>query len=281
MEQPSRDGYAVCGLGEAIVVTRSGSDRFAVAASATRALAGRTCADDPARDPRRPTAAGPVFVGGFAYAKEGGGTPEWSSLAPAALALPEVALTREGQQARLTLTLGGGPAPGHRRSPASGAPPGSPSWRPESMPLLDPDPIGRARVAGAAAPSHYEAAVARACWSGPRPASSRRSCGARSPRARRRPARPRRGARRASGRVPRLLLLVRGHARAGLRGRQPRAARAPRRRPRPDCGPGRHHPPQRRPGGGRPSRRTAPPQRQGPGRAGDRGADRSSAPSTR
>ena len=30
------------------------------------------------------------------------------------------------------------------------------------MPLLDPDPVGRTRVAGAAAPSHYEAAVGRA-----------------------------------------------------------------------------------------------------------------------
>ena len=36
------------------------------------------------------------------------------------------------------------------------------SLQPASMPLLDPDPVGSARVASAAPPEHYEAAVERA-----------------------------------------------------------------------------------------------------------------------
>ena len=35
-------------------------------------LAREAIADDPAEDPARPPAAGPVFVGGFAFAHEGG-----------------------------------------------------------------------------------------------------------------------------------------------------------------------------------------------------------------
>ena len=64
--------------------------------------------------------------------------------------------------------------------------------------------------------------------------------------------------------LSRLLLLLRRHARAGVRRRQPRAARPPRRRTRADGRAGRHDPPQRRPGRRRPPRRAAAAQRQGP-----------------
>ena len=82
------------------------------------------------------------------------------------------------------------------------------------MPLLDPDPVARTRVASAAPPSHYEQAVERAVEriragelaegrAGPRGARPRR-------RAITTPA-PCSAALRRD--VPRLLLLVRGHAR--------------------------------------------------------------------
>lgn len=161
MEQPGRDGYAVCGLGSAVTLEASGPDRFRELARACRALAVRTVADDPSIDPDRPAGAGPVFAGGFAFAPDGGRSPEWSSFAPAQLVLPEVSLTRCGDQARMTVSVAvGGSEPADRafdRALARVA-----LMAPSAMPLLDPDPIARARVAGAAPPSHYEEAVRRA-----------------------------------------------------------------------------------------------------------------------
>jgi isochorismate synthase len=160
-EQPERDGFVLAGLGQATVLEARGVNRFAQVAARARELGRRTFADDPARDPDRPAGAGPVFVGGFAFAPEGGSTPEWSSLAPAALVLPKVALSRHRGQARITVcavvhadddveaSLDSLEALLARLSPAS-------------MPLLDPDPVERTRVAGAAPPSHFEHAVERA-----------------------------------------------------------------------------------------------------------------------
>jgi salicylate biosynthesis isochorismate synthase/menaquinone-specific isochorismate synthase len=160
-EQPDRAGFALAGLGQAFVVEAGGPARFEVAAARTRELGLRTFADDPARHSGWPPAAGPVFVGGFAFADDGGQTPEWSSLAPAVLVLPELALARQGDEARLTLSAVAEPdddpaaivARLERRLD---------ELAPASMPLLDPDPVQRTRVAGAAPPSHYEHAVERA-----------------------------------------------------------------------------------------------------------------------
>src|SRR5215213_3554002 len=78
-EQPDRDGFALAALGAAATVEGSGPGRFAEATRQVRELGSRTFADDPGRDPARPPAAGPVFLGGFAFAHEGGRSPEWSS----------------------------------------------------------------------------------------------------------------------------------------------------------------------------------------------------------
>jgi salicylate biosynthesis isochorismate synthase/menaquinone-specific isochorismate synthase len=160
-EQPDRDGYAVCGLGAAAVLSERGQDRVPAAVAASRALALRTFADDPAADARRPPGAGPVLVGGFAFAPEGGAAPEWSSLAPAQLVLPQVSVSRQGGEAWLTVSVAvdadAAPEVAVDRVRARLA-----ELRPAAMPLLDPDPVGRARVAGAAPPSHYEEAVRRA-----------------------------------------------------------------------------------------------------------------------
>ncbi len=160
-EQPDRDGYAICGLGTAAIVTGSGPRRFQEAARACRELAIRTVAADPATDPARPPGAGPVFLGGFAFAPEGGAAPEWSSLAPAQLVLPELSLSRQGGEARLTVNVA---VEGDETKDAllDRARDRAAELGPASMPLLDPDPVERARVAGAAPPSHYEEAVRRA-----------------------------------------------------------------------------------------------------------------------
>jgi salicylate biosynthesis isochorismate synthase/menaquinone-specific isochorismate synthase len=100
-----------------------------------------------------------VLVGGFAFAPEGGGTPEWSSLAPAQLVLPELSLARDRGEARLTVNV---TVDGDESSEAllQRVDARLAELAPARMPLLDP--FGRARVAGAAPPAHYEDAVSRA-----------------------------------------------------------------------------------------------------------------------
>ncbi|MDP9136167.1 MAG: chorismate-binding protein, partial [Actinomycetota bacterium] len=161
MEQPDRDGYAVCGLGVATGVEADGSARFRTAAAACRELAGRVLADEGGRDPDRPAGSGPVFLGGFAFAHEGGRAPEWATLAPAQMILPEVSFARGRGEARMTVTIPVGAGDGidalldrARERVAS-------LW-PAPMPLLDPDPATRPRVAGALPAAHYEEAVQRA-----------------------------------------------------------------------------------------------------------------------
>jgi len=161
MEQPDRDGYAVCGLGTATVVQAAGPDRFVETAKRCRALATRTIADDPAHDPGRPSGAGVIFVGGFAFAPDGGQAPEWGSLAPAQLVMPEVSFARGRGEARMTVTVGvegdstTADALDRVRRRLE-------ELVPAPMPMLDPDPTVRPRVAGAAPPAHYEEAVRRA-----------------------------------------------------------------------------------------------------------------------
>ena len=160
-EQPDRDGYAVCGLGTVAIVEATGGERFASAAAACRRLAMKVLADDPAHDPQRPSGAGPIFVGGFSFADDGGSTPEWSSLAPAQLSLPEVSFARGGGEARMTLTVEvDGELSVDEMLARADARLGE--LRPAGMPMLDPDPAVRPRVAGAAPPAHYEEAVRRA-----------------------------------------------------------------------------------------------------------------------
>jgi isochorismate synthase len=161
LEQPDRDGFVLAGLGEAVTIEARGAGRFAELATRARELGRAAVADDPAEDPGRPPAAGPVFVGGFAFAHNGGSSPEWSSLPPASLVMPEVALSRQGGEARLTLNAVVQPdddveAVVERLLRRVG------DLAPASMPLLDPDPVERTRVASAAPPSHYEHAVERA-----------------------------------------------------------------------------------------------------------------------
>jgi menaquinone-specific isochorismate synthase len=161
LEQPDRDEFALATLGTAAAIEERGPGRFARAAQSVRELARRTLADDPGADSLAPAQAGPLLVGGFAFAVEGGAVPEWSSLAPAQLVLPEVALARHRGEARLTVAAAVEPDVNVEtvlaRVEARLA-----ELAPAGMPLLDPDPVARPRVAGTAPPSHFEDAVARA-----------------------------------------------------------------------------------------------------------------------
>jgi isochorismate synthase len=156
-EQPERGGSALAGLGCVRSFVAEGPARFVTVARAWRALAGGACAD--ALD--GPPGSGPVAIGGFAFASDGGRAPHWSPYPPASLHVPEVALHRRDGVVRLTLMALATPddtvedllARVQRRVA---------SLRQAPLPLLDPDPAGSVRVASAMPPEHYEAAVARA-----------------------------------------------------------------------------------------------------------------------
>src|SRR3954452_134857 len=149
-EQPDRDRHALAALGCVRALEASGPDRFARVSEEWRALAGGAIADD-----------GLVAVGGFAFAPDGGSAQHWQGFAPASLHVPEVALSRRGDEVRLTLA-------------ARATPDDTPEdllerlqrrlaeLRSAPLPLLDPLPTERARVASVMPPEHYEAAVARA-----------------------------------------------------------------------------------------------------------------------
>jgi isochorismate synthase len=156
-EQPDRRGAALAALGCVRRIDRSAAGRFGAVASAWRALATEAEADVP----DGPAGAGPVAVGGFAFADDGGAAPHWTGFAAADLMVPEVALARRGDDVRLTLAALAAPddvpedltARLEARARELVAAP---------LPLLDPAPAGRFRIASVAPPEHYEAAVARA-----------------------------------------------------------------------------------------------------------------------
>jgi isochorismate synthase len=156
-EQADRDRFALAALGCAAAIDERGPERFARAAARWRALAERAACDDP----QGPRGSGPIAVGGFAFAPDGGGAPHWAGFAPASLHVPGAAIVRRGDDVRLTLaalaTPDDVPEDVAARLEARAA-----ELRERSLPLLDPDPAGRFRVVSAMPPEHYEAAVARA-----------------------------------------------------------------------------------------------------------------------
>lgn len=155
-EQPDRDGFALAGVGSAYEAMSRGRGRFAdLARQCAEVVSGRL-ADEP-RD--LPPGAGPVWVGGFAFAPGGGRSPHWSSFPPALLTLPEVALVRHGERAWLTASaIAGGEADPETvldrlRRRLGGL-------RSDPLPLLDPSPaVGTVTVASAAPPERHERAV--------------------------------------------------------------------------------------------------------------------------
>jgi isochorismate synthase len=160
-EQPDRGRVALAALGEVACLQAAGPQRFAEVADRWRALAGSAVSDPP----DGPGGGGPVAVGGFAFAADGGSSSAWKGFAHASLLVPEVALIRDSRAGalRVRLVLSALACPDdtpedmmarlERRL-------GELKQRP--LPLLDPDPVGRHHVATVMPPEHYEAAVARA-----------------------------------------------------------------------------------------------------------------------
>jgi salicylate biosynthesis isochorismate synthase/menaquinone-specific isochorismate synthase len=160
-EQPDRARAALAGLGAAAMLDAAGEGRFASLAQRWRELCARAVGDATTLA----AGAGPLAVGGFAFAERGGGSPHWAGFAPASLVVPEVALVRSRQHGEplVCLTLAALACPDdtpdelHARLNAR-----LQELAARPLPLLDPSPAGRFQVAGAMPPEHYEAAVARA-----------------------------------------------------------------------------------------------------------------------
>jgi len=160
-EQPDRGYAALAALGDVARLAAAGPERFAAVADSWRALSAAAVADTT----DEPAGAGPVAVGGFAFASDGGAAPHWQGFEPASLTVPEVTLVRSqrGGERAVRMTLAALACPDDlpeellarlQRRVAQ--------LRERPMPMLDPAPSGRFQVASAMPPEHYEQAVARA-----------------------------------------------------------------------------------------------------------------------
>ena len=170
-EQPDRGRAALAALGEVAHLRASGPDRFAAVADRWRGMSAAAVGGPPEGNGGG-VGGGPIALGGFAFAPEGGDAPHWAGFEPASLIVPEVALTRRaGARQRVGRDQHGGV----RMTLAAMASPDDlaeelltrlerrlAELNEQSLPLLDPAPMGRYQVASAMPPEHYEAAVARA-----------------------------------------------------------------------------------------------------------------------
>ena len=157
-EQPDRDGFAIAGVGTAWEIVSRGADRFAdVEHGCTEISRGRLSAEPT----ELPSGAGPVWVGGMAFAPDGGAAPQWSSLPPALAVMPELTLSRSAAGSYLTLAavVGPGGSPEELRARLRSR---IEVLRAGGLPLVDPHPAGEAAIRSVRPPGSYEAAVARA-----------------------------------------------------------------------------------------------------------------------
>jgi salicylate biosynthesis isochorismate synthase/menaquinone-specific isochorismate synthase len=156
-EEPDRDGFAIATLGSAHELVSRGSGRTADLEADAAAVMRRRLADEPAE---MPSGAGPLWVGGLAFDGEGAAAPEWSSLPPALLVLPELLIARSGDRHLLTLCAlwepGDDPAALRARLAVRVE-----GLRAAALPPLDPAPA-QVEIASVRPAADYERAVAAA-----------------------------------------------------------------------------------------------------------------------
>jgi isochorismate synthase len=157
-EQPDRE-FALAGVGVAHEAASRGEPRFGDVAEQCL----RTGGDAIVQEPQGlPAGAGPVWLGGFAFAPEGGASSTWSSLSPGSLVLPELSICRS--RARTFLTLNAvvqpGEDAGERLAALEARLAGLRGEAP--LPMLDPHPTSHGRIRSARPPGDFEAAVAAA-----------------------------------------------------------------------------------------------------------------------
>jgi salicylate biosynthesis isochorismate synthase/menaquinone-specific isochorismate synthase len=154
-EQPDRD-FALAGLGVAQEAASRGAERFADVAEQCLRTNGDAILDEPRG---LPAGAGPVWLGGFAFAAEGGSSSTWSSLAPGSLVLPELSLCRSGGRTFLTVNAVVQPGEDAEARAAALAARLSGLRAQAPLPLLDPHPTSHAQIRSARPPADFEAAV--------------------------------------------------------------------------------------------------------------------------
>jgi salicylate biosynthesis isochorismate synthase/menaquinone-specific isochorismate synthase len=156
--QPDRE-FALAGLGVAHEAASRGPGRFADVAEECL----RTGRDAIVEEPRGlPAGAGPVWLGGFAFAPEGGASSAWSSLPPGSLLLPELSLCRDGESTFLTVNavIGPGDDAGAYAAALEARLAGLRGEAP--LPMLDPHPTAHTEIRSARPPGDFEAAVSAA-----------------------------------------------------------------------------------------------------------------------
>jgi salicylate biosynthesis isochorismate synthase/menaquinone-specific isochorismate synthase len=157
-EQPDR-GFALAGMGVAREASSRGARRFAEVARTAGETGRDAVLDEP---PGLPAGAGPVWLGGFAFDPEGGGSATWSSFEPGSLFLPEVSLCRRGERCFLTVNAIVGPGEDAERRGAELAARLAGLRADASLPLLDPHPTARPEISSARPPRAFEDAVEKA-----------------------------------------------------------------------------------------------------------------------
>ncbi len=154
-EQPDRE-FALAGLGVAHEASSRGDGRFGEVAEECLRIGG----DGIVEEPRGlPAGAGPVWLGGFAFDPDGGGTPTWSSMAPASMVLPEVSICRSEGSAFLTVNAVVRPGEDVERVGEALASRLAGMRLQAPLPLLDPHPTARVEIRNARPPRQFEAAV--------------------------------------------------------------------------------------------------------------------------
>jgi salicylate biosynthesis isochorismate synthase/menaquinone-specific isochorismate synthase len=156
-EQPDR-GFSLAALGVAHEATSRGERRFADVAAECHAIGQGAIVDEP---PELPAGAGPVWTGGFAFDPEGGSSPTWSSLPPAALYLPELSIC--GVRPAAYLTVNAVVRPGEdAEQRLAGIAARLAGLRGDPLPMIDPHPSSRSEIQSARPPGDFEHTVAEA-----------------------------------------------------------------------------------------------------------------------
>ncbi len=157
-EQPESGGFALATLGAAAEVLGRGEERFAQLDRDCGELLRGAVRAEPAE---LPAGAGPVWTGGFAFAPGGGREPQWSSLPPALMVLPELSLLRHDERSYLTVNTvvgPGRPADQARRDMERRLG----SLREAALGPLDPTITERTEISSPHPPGRYEQLVAAA-----------------------------------------------------------------------------------------------------------------------
>ncbi|MFL5832565.1 MAG: isochorismate synthase MenF [Solirubrobacterales bacterium] len=154
-EQPDRE-FALAGLGVAHEASSRGEKRFAEVAEESLRVGGDAVVEEPRG---LPAGAGAVWLGGFAFASDGGSTPTWSSLSPASMVLPEASLCRSEGRAFLTVNAVVQPGEDVERTGERLAARLASLRLGAALPLLDPHPTAHPEIRSARSPREFEAAV--------------------------------------------------------------------------------------------------------------------------